>query len=336
MDIEKRSKRVSNNYVRDQQNIETEWAKFCVMPDLVGPVRMPAFMPIHSHIVKRRLTKTITVGPTKTKHLVWAPEQFTGNGFLYGNDSASDANINPTESFGTSPNAGDWNASGHFWDSTDNLTNQVAHGGCRLIGAVMNIQYLGKFDDISGLVEIGLHLNSHLDGGTTTATNEHFEDVHFATDDEMQQAPYYTSQRLNNGARMIWFPIDSSKFEFKRASVTLGNNTTATDTDGNAQINTGSTTYSQVDQVIPGEELRNWGPVGTPIYGWYAPLEPGQDVPQFFHEWRYDIRGFNINLFTPLLESSVSSSGFGSVSTPTDFNFFRTLFERSSQIGMVD
>jgi hypothetical protein len=43
---------------------------------------------------------------------------------------------------------------------TEPLDGEVADGGCRLLGACMSIEYLGKVDNIEGIVEVAMNMNS--------------------------------------------------------------------------------------------------------------------------------------------------------------------------------
>jgi hypothetical protein len=65
------------------------------------------------------------------------------------------------------------------WDTTPPLNDDVSNGGCRLIGACINIEYLGKIDNIEGLVEVGMNMNSQ----NTKIANVPFSDTAFMTDD---------------------------------------------------------------------------------------------------------------------------------------------------------
>lgn len=209
-----------NAIIKKYQSSEMEWAKFCFMPDLVEPVKMPSLFPIPTHLCRRRLTKTITVGGTASgsiQTLVWAPEHYHGLGVLCGQHNASVA-------------AGP--AYNNFWeDTTDNwsqgfspdqpryhytgaLQDGISTGGQRLIGAFMRLEYLGKIDDISGKIEIGLNINSFHHGKISGQSDWH-RSIKFSTSDQIQQMPFYSCVGLSEGARAIWFPIDTSKFEFE-------------------------------------------------------------------------------------------------------------------------
>jgi|GEM_PF-4898832 len=64
---------------------EINWASFCAMPDKVAPVKMPSLFPVPTHIVRRRLTKTIDA--YAYDKLMWSPEYLYGQGLLIGKPS---------------------------------------------------------------------------------------------------------------------------------------------------------------------------------------------------------------------------------------------------------
>jgi hypothetical protein len=59
------------------------------------------------------------------------------------------------------------------------LDATIADGGCRLLGACMSIEYLGKIDNIEGLVEIGLNMNSQ----NTKIASMSMSDMGYLSDD---------------------------------------------------------------------------------------------------------------------------------------------------------
>lgn len=66
---------------------EINWASFCAMPDKVAPVKMPSLFPVPTHIVRRRLTKTIDA--YRYDKLMWSPEYVYGQGVLVGKPSTT-------------------------------------------------------------------------------------------------------------------------------------------------------------------------------------------------------------------------------------------------------
>ena len=46
------------------------------------------------------------------------------------------------------------------YDHTDPLLGEIGEGGCKLIGASISIEYLGRIDDISGIIEVALNLSA--------------------------------------------------------------------------------------------------------------------------------------------------------------------------------
>lgn len=194
---------------------ETKWAKFCAMPDVVPPVRMPSLFPVPTHIIKRRITKTLSFTGQTNAYIVWSPEFFNSYGQLHISHDSTDDNIDPADtSVVFTP--GDWvlGNSSRFFDITRNITDEIGHGGVRLIGACLKLIYIGKVDDQSGLIEVGMHLNSHSLSLNTATGFSH--DVHMASLDEITQQSYYTQHHAGSGVKLIWVPVDPSKFELKK------------------------------------------------------------------------------------------------------------------------
>ena len=52
------------------------------MPDKVPPAKMPSMFPIPTHVVRRRIVKSINVGVYPK--LIWCPEYVYGQGVLVG------------------------------------------------------------------------------------------------------------------------------------------------------------------------------------------------------------------------------------------------------------
>lgn len=211
--------------IEGKDRAEVEWAKFCLAPDKFPCVRMPALFPINSHKVRRRITKTMTVGPGGIKKVIWAPEHLYGQGFLFGTGRAGGLDFEEARRYQLAAadatyhdiapvyTPGNWSTDVDQFDRTDPLYTNLSDGGCKLIGAVLNIEYLGKTDDISGLIEIGMKLNS----GNNPTGNIVFNDVKTYSDEDMVQSSYYKRIRLSEGMRTIWIPIDESRFEFNEA-----------------------------------------------------------------------------------------------------------------------
>lgn len=184
---------------------DEEWAKFCLFPDILPPQRMPSMFPIPSHIYKERDIFSISSTVGTGIRCVWQPEHYRGfSRFCYQvTDSPLTDNIDPANTGVTIRPMGQQDRS------------SVAHGGVRLIGAYVEIDYMGTVEDSRGIIEVGLHINSHklgLTSGVSPVTD--VTDVHFATDGEMQQLPYYQKFHSTHGTRVIWFPIDGTKFEY--------------------------------------------------------------------------------------------------------------------------
>lgn len=237
--------------IADFNEAEVNWASFCAMPDKVQPVKMPSLFPVPTHIVRRRLTKTIDA--YAYDKLMWSPEYVFGQGVLVGKPSnASVQSFSPpvgyipqnsiydnSLTFGIGIAGGNvrlvngqwnmhtlFNPSGglapYLFDVTAPLTDAVSAGGSRLIGAVIEIEYLGKVDNIEGIVEIAMNTNTV----NTKHTYSPLEDINFFSEDAIQQAPYYRRFRLSDGVRTIWFPMDEERFSFNECFQTVDRNDT--------------------------------------------------------------------------------------------------------------
>lgn len=190
--------------IESTKSQDEEWAKFCLFPDMLSPQRMPALFPLATHIYKERTIFNLG-NSDETIRCVWQPELYRGlSRFAY-----------ITAPFSSTDNT-DPNTASTFLHATGTVErSDVAHGGVRLIGAYLEIDYLGTVDASRGLIEVGLHINSHKSLLTsTTSPVTDVSDVHFATDAEIQQLPYYQKFHASHGTRLIWFPIDQTKFEF--------------------------------------------------------------------------------------------------------------------------
>lgn len=211
--------------------IERDWAKFCLFPDVVEPIRMPSLFPVATHIVKRRISKVIS--GSDEINIKWAPEFLRGIGLLgvAGKSAVTTDNIQPgdtatsTSFVTTYSRVSSWTVSdsSDMFDLTPSLGDELGHGGVRLIGACLKLTYLGKVDDLSGLIETGMHLNAHNKNLWTTGdlysapntrmVNQIRENLHYATLDEIQQQSYYQRTSTNDGIRLVWIPVDPTKFE---------------------------------------------------------------------------------------------------------------------------
>lgn len=237
--------RSGQKIMADFAESEVNWAAFCAMPDKVAPVKMPSLFPVPTHIVRRRLTKTIDANIFRK--LMWAPEYVYGQGVLVGQPTpaAGSGYQTPNNSlydhalkvatqpggtvFGGSlvalKQAGSWEATvpisapdlSYNFDVTAPLSDSLSAGGQRLIAAVIEIEYLGKVDNIEGIVEIAMNTNTV----NTKHTYGPLEDMNFLSEDAIQQAPYYRRFRLSDGIRTIWFPMDEERFNFNEGYQTV-------------------------------------------------------------------------------------------------------------------
>jgi len=199
---------------------ELKWAKFCMMPYHFEPIRMPSFFPIPTHIFARRIIKNVVVGPTGLNSFVWTPAKTRSIGMIAGTKrSPSNDNIETIpELQDLNYQSSDWGPSNTFptvYDVTDSVSEDIASGGVRLIGAYLCIDYLGKVDDISGIIEVGMQINSQLENFSPTFWRE---GLHFSTLREIQQQYQYRKYRIDENVKLIWIPVDSERFRFGRVS----------------------------------------------------------------------------------------------------------------------
>ena len=206
------SKEINDNMVEKVlhavDDSEYDWAKFCLFPDMVKPARMPSLFPVPTHMLKRRIVTTCQVGPSRKNAFLWMPEAFHGVSGIVGAASGGTDN---------SVNTASGNIVSDFGDNAAReavvagaISDTIAAGGIRLVGAYLKIEYLGKIDDISGLVEVAMHMNSHT--ATYDEDDAFWKDIHLSTESEIQQQHYYQSHRLSENVKVLWFPIDDSRF----------------------------------------------------------------------------------------------------------------------------
>lgn len=213
----------------DLRSSEVNWATFCAAPDMVEAVKMPSLFPIPTHIVRRRITQTFDA--EETPSLMWSPEYVYGQGVLVGRKKgAASAFVNIHDvvegAAAVSMTAAEYGVlKSSDWDGlsypgvglvnypfsvTPPLTDSLSAGGARLIGASLEIEYLGRIDDIQGIIEIAMNTNT----ANTKRTLAPLQDMAFFSQDAIQQAPYYKRYRLSDGVRTIWIPLDESRFDF--------------------------------------------------------------------------------------------------------------------------
>lgn len=236
MEIEKFDQS-ADRVIANMGSTELNWARFCIAPDKVEACKMPSMFPIPTHIVRRRLIKTVKSGAYD--RLIWAPEYLHGQGVLMACAVGAPGNsvtslCSPTEIWtgatvvqrqpgnweavlsqffpaGVNTTAGDSTVvSRVVFDTTPALSRDVAEGGTRLLGACLKIQYMGKMDDIQGLIHVALNVN----GVNQSYGTVPLSDMAFINQDALEQSPYYRAYRPSEGVRTIWFPIDQSRFEF--------------------------------------------------------------------------------------------------------------------------
>lgn len=206
---------------RNSENREN-WLEFCMFPDLVEPVRMPSLFPVPTHIVRRQ--QVVTIAPTATGNIfgVWKPHTIQTH--INGVDDEASIEAGYRSAFHyktvaiTSSNAD--NDVGNEPKSFTSIYNPsistvsgLVHGGCRLIGAFIEIEYIGTADMHAGLIECGVHMHS-----ANTALD--LVRVHAFTQGEIIQAPFYRKFKPSEGVRCVWFPADDDAFNFQDYDVT--------------------------------------------------------------------------------------------------------------------
>lgn len=201
------------------------WVDFCLFPDILEPVRMPSLFPVPTHVFKRQQLATISLASGESGYnirMLWSPahnaqiESGLNSGVLYyrkvnASDSgytSLDTTNDDTVTVSTAAVAGKTTAVSGV--NIPGISGDVAHGGIRLIGAFIELEYIGTADQHSGTIEVGFHAHSRDDRTSEGA-------LHFANDSEIIQMPFYKRYRPSEGARCIWFPIDQQDFLFAPA-----------------------------------------------------------------------------------------------------------------------
>jgi len=194
---------------------ELDWAHFCLNPSQVPPARMPSMFPIESHVIRKRSTGNLLVGSDTKNYIKWAPELYIGSSGLFADASGFTQGDNELGS-----------SAADFAVIHSAITPQVGHGGCRLIGAYLTLRYTGKFDNASGVIDVGAHMHGSKNL-TISVKNESFatpgyftgfytDNLHFSTIDEVQSSTYHQTFTPQEGVHLVWFPIDQSRFEFRQ------------------------------------------------------------------------------------------------------------------------
>lgn len=181
---------------------------------------MPSLFPVPTHLFRRQVVTNVGLQAVETGYnirMLWQPQGMTNGtgspgGLWYrklntgvANYSTYDTANDNTTTMATGAVAGETTAV--VQTLYPNITNDVAHGGIRLVGAFIEIEYVGTVENHSGTIEVGFHPHARDDNVDTTI-------LHFATDAEIIQMPFYKRYKPLDGARCIWFPIDSADFQF--------------------------------------------------------------------------------------------------------------------------
>lgn len=201
----------SKGAMQNFHGAKENWLEFCMFPDLVDPVRMPSLFPVPTHIVKRQQVQTI-IPTTGNLYAIWKP--FTidnGTEATVQDGYRSMFAFTPTESTSNDDdNAGTNVQSNHTRYYTPPLSNVagLVHGGARMIGAFLEIEYIGTADQHAGIIEVGLHMHSANSGVDLVR-------AHTYSQSEIIQAPFYRKFKPADGCRVVWFPVDEEAFNFQ-------------------------------------------------------------------------------------------------------------------------
>lgn len=201
------------------------WLDFCLFPDIVEPKKMPSLFPLPTHIVRRQVVGQMQIPPGGSLWCMFKPVTVDPAGINSGFRSAFIRRETPPVA-NNSDNDGN-NLQTHGSNNTvygPSLTTGLGltHGGVRLIGSFIEVEYMGTIEQTSGIIECGLHVhsvNSLID----------MESVHYYEQSEMIQAPMYKKFKPQDGVRCVWFPIDDNDFNFQNYDI------------GTSEINEGAT-----------------------------------------------------------------------------------------------
>lgn len=207
---------------------KASWIDFCLFPDIVEPVKMPTLFPIPSHIAKRQTVFTIQAPAAGNIYGLWKPHTIDTSsasssgegyrsGFFYKTGAPSAANTD------ASGGADQQISSNPTYNPPLTAAFGLMHGGARLIGSFIEIEYIGTADQHSGLFECGLHMHT-----VNSMTDMAY--VHFYDQSEMVQAPFYRKFKPIDGIRCVWFPVDENDFSFQDYDISssgIGETTTS-------------------------------------------------------------------------------------------------------------
>ena len=212
-----------------------------MFPDLTEPVRMPSLFPVPTHIVKRQTVFTITPG-TASIFGIWKPHVIEPttipkinegyrSGFMYQNGISFVHPNNADEDI--------INNQSYVREYTPSLLQSTAglvHGGARLIGAFIELEYIGTVEQHAGLIECGLHLHSANSAYDLQAP-------HLMTQSEIIQSPFYRKFKPMDGVRCVWFPIDEESFNFQDFDISV------LDSGADAQVDTAQGRETALKQI---------------------------------------------------------------------------------------
>lgn len=209
--FESKAKSIVDSYHEGRES----WLDFCLFPDMVEPKKMPSLFPLPTHICRRQVVGQMQIPAGGQLWCMWKPTTIDPNGINTGYRSAFIRREIP-------PIANNDDINGNnFQEHGDNNTVYgpglggglgLLHGGVRLIGAFIEVEYMGTVDQTSGFIEVGLHVHS-------VNSLQDMKSVHFYEQSEMIQAPMYKKFKPQDGARCVWFPIDDNDFQFQNYDI---------------------------------------------------------------------------------------------------------------------
>lgn len=371
--------RSADDVVRDLGSAELNWARFCIAPDKIEASKMPAMFPIPTHVVRRRLVKLVATN--RVDRLIWSPEHLYGQGALLGlvpglqagsiGNTLSSQTERQQGSTSVQYQSGNWDVpllqtfgaginqstaqtsmgANVVFDLTPRLSSSVAEGGVRLLGACMKIQYLGRMDDIQGLVQIAMNIN----GINQSYGTIPLSDAAFLTSDSIEQSPYYKSFRPSEGVRAIWFPIDESRFDFAQAHYAVDrtewapirNRTTSELTTGaEATVETYVLPVGSSTDLTSGAALHYTG-TSSALYGVGTPIHKLDNADHHARnrlEWQIQFQGtgtatfkVSIDQYYEVVPNETAQDDYNPQNSPqgdTD-QAARVAFHMSKQIAVV-
>jgi len=183
------------------------YLRFVLFPDIYEPVRPPTLFPYPTHMFRDigSMNLTATGGAL---YLAWAP---------FNRGTASTSSLLTT-----------WNASNAFVANTNiggAITGEVdtAHNvpsvtgisamHVRGIGAFIQVSYIGRLDEMSGVIEVGLAIDDGVNGNNSAATR-------YVTTAALKGLYQYKKYDVSHGVRCVYLPLAPQALEFIGGSQT--------------------------------------------------------------------------------------------------------------------